>query len=320
MDTPLVSICTVAYNHAPFIRQCMDGVLMQKTSFSFEHLMHDDASTDETAEIIREYEARYPDIIKAIYQTENQFSKGVQIWSKYMFPNARGKYIAMCDGDDYWTDPLKLQKQVDFLETHPDYAMCGGKYHTLIMGQDKINEYERKGIEKYPNGRTVTFNDFFDSYLFFTLTVCFRREYISNIDKYKTCIDDTVYCMVMNHGKGFLFPEYFAMYRLHPGGVNAQKTRRERLLFSEHFHKEMLPDFGNKSKSLRKRYIRDTIDLRFVELAESKRFICDYLKIMQFAFSGRLDTLPYSLMKFLEKTGRFTSVRVKRFFHLKINN
>ena len=187
------------------------------------------------------------------------------------------------------------------------------------MGQNKISEYERKGIEKYPNGKTVTLNDLFDSYLFFTLTVCFRREYLDNIYKYKVCIDDTVYCVVMDKGKGFFFPEYFAMYRLHPGGVNAKKTYRERLQFSEDFHKQMLPDFGDKSKSLRRRYIRDVIDLRFIELSESKHFFQDYLKLVQFAFSGKLDTFFYSLMQLLEKTGRYASARVKKFFRSKPN-
>jgi len=317
MDTPLVSICTITYNHAPFIRQCMDGVLMQKTSFPIEHLIHDDASPDGTANIVREYEARYPDVIKAIYQTENQFSKGTPMLSKYLFPKVRGKYIALCDGDDYWTDPLKLQKQVDFLESHPDYALCGGKYRTMIMGENKINEYERKGIDKYPNGKTVTFHDFFDSYLFFTLTVCFRSENISDMFKYKICIDDTVYCAVMNKGKAFFFPDYFAMYRLHPGGVNAGKSRRERLQFSVDFHEEMLPDYGKNSKSLRKRYIRDVIDLRFIDLSVSKHFFRDYLKIVRFSFSGKLDTLPYSLMQLLEKTGRYTSTRIKIFLGIK---
>ena len=316
METPMVSICTVAYNHAPFIQQCMDGVLMQKTSFPIELLIHDDASTDETADIIREYEACHPDVIKAIYQTENQYSKGYQIWAKYLFPNVRGKYIALCDGDDYWTDPLKLQKQVDFLETHPDYAICGGKYRTLVIDQDKINEFERPGIDKYPKGRTVTFDDFFDSYLFFTLTVCLRAECVSNISKYKYCIDDTVYCKALDKGKGFFFPDYFAMYRLHPGGVNAGKSRRERLQFSETFLNDMLPDFGSKSKSLRKRYIRDGIDLRFFDLAESKHFVRDYLKIMQFSFSGKWDTLWYSLLQFTEKSGRYASARVKKFFRM----
>ena len=87
---------------------------MQKTDFPFEILIHDDASTDGTADIIREYEAKYPDIIKPIYQTENQYSKGIKVSQVYQFPRAKGKYIALCEGDDYWTDPYKLQKQVDF--------------------------------------------------------------------------------------------------------------------------------------------------------------------------------------------------------------
>ena len=122
--TPLVSVCTLAYNHEPYIRECLDGILMQKTNFAFELLIHDDASTDGTADIIREYEAKYPDIIKPIYQTENQYSKGVKINATIQFPRAKGKYIALCEGDDYWTDPLKLQKQVDFMEANPNCSLC----------------------------------------------------------------------------------------------------------------------------------------------------------------------------------------------------
>jgi glycosyltransferase involved in cell wall biosynthesis len=98
--------------------------MMQKTNFPFEVLIHDDASTDGTADIIREYESTYPDIIKPIYQKENQYSKGVRISWVFNFPRAKGKYIALCEGDDYWIDPLKLQKQVDFLENNPEYSMC----------------------------------------------------------------------------------------------------------------------------------------------------------------------------------------------------
>ena len=120
----LVSVCCMTYNHVSFIRQCLDGFMMQKCSFNFEVLIHDDASTDGTQNIIQEYVTRYPDIIKPIYQKENQYSKGIDPNVKYNFSRAKGKYIAMCEGDDYWTDPYKLQKQVDFLESHPDYVMC----------------------------------------------------------------------------------------------------------------------------------------------------------------------------------------------------
>ena len=136
----LVSICCLVYNHEPYLRECFDGFMMQKTNFDFEVLVHDDASSDNSASIIREYETKYPDIFKPIYQTENQYSKGVKVSATFNFPRATGKYIAMCEGDDYWTDPLKLQKQVDFLESHPDYGMCYTNFD--IYFQTK-NEYKR---------------------------------------------------------------------------------------------------------------------------------------------------------------------------------
>src|SRR5690606_25359461 len=103
-----------------FIRQCLDGIFMQKCNFEYEILIHDDASTDDTQKIIKEYQQKYPEIIKPILQTENQYSKGVRgIMARFNFPRAKGKYIALCEGDDYWTDPLKLQKQIDFLENNP---------------------------------------------------------------------------------------------------------------------------------------------------------------------------------------------------------
>ena len=122
-NNPLVSICTLVYNQEKFLKQYLEGIFLQKTTFSFEILIHDDASTDNSENIIREYQALYPDIIKPIIQTENQYSKGVDINLTYNFPRVKGKYIAICEGDDYWTDPLKLQKQVDFLEAHPEQSL-----------------------------------------------------------------------------------------------------------------------------------------------------------------------------------------------------
>ena len=118
-----VSVLTTAYNHAPFIAQAIEGVLAQKTSFAFEMIVHDDASTDSTPRIIEEYAKRHPDIIKPILQQQNQFSQGNDVYS-FMLPLARGKYIALCEGDDYWCDPCKLQKQVDYMENHPECSYC----------------------------------------------------------------------------------------------------------------------------------------------------------------------------------------------------
>lgn len=119
-----VSVFCLAYNHEKYIRHTLDGFVIQKTNFKFEVLVHDDASTDSTATIIREYEEKYPDIIKPIYQTENQYSKKVKITLDILFPKAQGEYIAWCEGDDYWIDPLKLQKQYDVMEAHPECSIC----------------------------------------------------------------------------------------------------------------------------------------------------------------------------------------------------
>lgn len=124
MNEVMVSICCTTYNHEKYIADAIESFLMQKTDFDYEILIHDDASTDKTPEIIREYEKKYPNIIKPIFQVENQHSKGVRISYTFNYPRAKGKYIAICEGDDYWTDENKLQLQVDFMEQHPDCSLC----------------------------------------------------------------------------------------------------------------------------------------------------------------------------------------------------
>jgi len=115
----MVSIVCDAYKHEKYIADALESFLMQKTNFPFEILVHDDASTDRTAEIIREYEKQYPDLIKPIYETENQYSKQDGSLARIQFGRVKGKYTAICEGDDYWTDPLKLQKQFDAMEKIP---------------------------------------------------------------------------------------------------------------------------------------------------------------------------------------------------------
>ena len=124
---PLVSVCVITYNHGKYIRQCLDGILMQKVNFPYEILIHDDASPDDTADIIREYWEKYPTVIKPILREENQYSKGVDV-SRFNFDRAKAKYIAQCEGDDYWMDDGKLQMQVDFLENYKEYSATSHSY------------------------------------------------------------------------------------------------------------------------------------------------------------------------------------------------
>ena len=131
-----VSIRCTVYNHEKYLKKCLDGFIMQKTNFLFEVIVHDDASTDNSAEIIREYEKKYPNIIKPIYQTENQYSKGIPISKTFVDPHCKGAYWAICEGDDYWTDENKLQKQYDFMVNNPNCSICA---HGAMLHNQRTN-------------------------------------------------------------------------------------------------------------------------------------------------------------------------------------
>ncbi len=120
----MVSIVCNTYNHEKYIASALESFVAQRTDFPFEVLVHDDASTDGTADVIRQYAEKYPQLIKPVYQTENQYSQGVDYNGRYQLSRAKGKYIALCEGDDYWIDPEKLSKQVAALESHPELDIC----------------------------------------------------------------------------------------------------------------------------------------------------------------------------------------------------
>jgi glycosyltransferase involved in cell wall biosynthesis len=148
---PIVSICCNTYNHEKYIAECLEGFVMQKTNFEFEILVHDDASTDKTARILRDYELKYPKLFRCVYQTENQFYKQNTLTS-ILFPMSKGKYIAICEGDDYWTDPMKLQKQVNLLESNKDLIACHHwqKIATKIKGAFVEIDAPKEGHGYFP--------------------------------------------------------------------------------------------------------------------------------------------------------------------------
>lgn len=224
MDKIKVSIRCFAYNHERFIRQCLDGFVMQKTDFRFEAIVHDDASTDNTAAIIREYAEKYPDIIKPIYETENQYSKHDGSLTRIMNAHTRGKYVAMCEGDDYWTDPYKLQKQVDFLESHPDYVMCS---HLFDVYNER-NKQLQKNDESSFTGKSYDLDTLINGEWYFQpLTVLFRfdaydREHFAS---YGLSMDVILYYELLRRGgKGYCLPDVMAVYRIHDGGVWSLKS------------------------------------------------------------------------------------------------
>lgn len=226
-DNPeiMVSVLCITYNHAKFIREALDGFVMQRTNFPFEVIIHDDCSTDGTDEIVREYAAKYPHLLRPLYETENQYSKKLgSITMRFCLPLARGKYIAFCEGDDYWTDPLKLQKQVDFLESHPDYSMV----HTNFQGVDAENHHinndyfdhwRKKSLDE---SRPAILRLLENNYIL-TLTTCMRREVLDN-PIYKKCpvfMDYSLFLAAALMGDIKYLPEVMGCYRKHPGGLTS---------------------------------------------------------------------------------------------------
>ncbi len=174
----MVSVLCLAYNHEKYIAKCLQGFVMQKTNFNFEVIINDDASTDNTAAIIKEYENKYPEIIKPIYQVENQHSKKVKITQDIVMPLAKGKYVAFCEGDDYWIDEFKLQKQVDALEKNKECGMA-------VAITRCINEDGTLTKKIYPSNKDISggvipsekfMSTVIDKYSFHTSSYMFRRD------------------------------------------------------------------------------------------------------------------------------------------------
>lgn len=229
---PLVSIRCLVYNHEPFLRQCLDGFVMQKTTFPFEAIVHDDASTDGSAAIIREYAEKYPDIIKPIYETENQYSKHDgsigRIIEAAMHP--KSKYIATCEGDDYWTDPNKLQLQVDFLESHPDYSLTVHEYTEWDEEKKSFRPHRIKFLENTTEDLTLTLDNFATGVFFTkTLTAVYPRRSLlnSNLNQYRAQFDMTLFYALMTQGKCRLFNRVMGCYRMQPNSVTSSKNISE---------------------------------------------------------------------------------------------
>jgi len=150
----MVTVIVLCYNHEPYLRQALDSIVSQETNFPFEVIVHDDASTDRSADIIREYEARYPHLLRPICQTVNQYQQGIPIRRVHIDHLIRGKYVAICESDDYWCDSKKLQKQVDFLESHPEYAAC--THNCIIV--DENSRLQNRIMDIYRPYRAHRYN------------------------------------------------------------------------------------------------------------------------------------------------------------------
>lgn len=221
-ECPLVSVWVCTYNHEKYVRECLEGVVHQRTTFPYEVIVTDDCSTDSTQAVILEYAERYPTLIRPILGKRNLYSAGRKRLIEQFLPLARGKYISFCEGDDYWTYDGRLQALADFLETHPRHSMCFHAYRGLS---------EIEGLQvNYPrlrHARNVgVFELLIEPHIQFA-TLLGRRDcllndydYIFNYQrKFLNFYDTRTFMAWLKAGKVYGFREYWSIYRVHPGGL-----------------------------------------------------------------------------------------------------
>lgn len=262
-NAPLVSVGIITYNHENYIRQCLEGIMMQKTNFAIEVVIGEDVSTDNTRAIVKEFEQKYPGIIKPIYHDKNV--GGGRNAYEFVYPRLSGKYIAICEGDDYWTDPYKLQKQVDFLEQNPDYVLC---FHQIGI-VDQHNEYTRQ----QPPQRDIQLFSALDIFHLKipTLSIVFRScitSFPPQMFQVKSC-DTFLFGMLACYGKGADLGFTAANYRQHQGGAySSMKTIEQykqaintlRIMKSTSlYNREQQLELSKEIRIRKKRYIRKFI-------------------------------------------------------------
>jgi len=239
----MVTICCTAYNHEKFIGKAIEGFLIQETNFNVEILITDDLSTDKTSEILKKYEEENTSL-KVIYNKQNQYSIGKKPLFNQLLPSAQGKYIALCEGDDYWTDPLKLQKQVSFLEKHKDYSLC---FHNAKIIQE---DFDLSHIFANLETREYKGKEVLEEWTIPTASVVFRKSdlVIENLINPNYLFGDIILFLTLcEEGKLYCINEVMSIYRKHSEGIviSGGKSLLRTKQFIKH-HQEIKKNFGGK--------------------------------------------------------------------------
>ena len=213
---PEVTIWCTTYNHEKFIAQCLDSFLMQKTNFPFEIIVHDDASLDHTSEIIREYETKYPSIIKPIIEEENLYSRDLLLFRLIMVKHINTKYVATCEGDDYWSDECKLQKQYDFMECNQEYSAIGHLTRTIdSSNQDVVGSFIDSVTGEYGVKENQNWQLFahYSSYFYRNIFLKMTDREKNNFFSLSVPGDRSYPILFMKYGKLYVLPEEMSVYR-----------------------------------------------------------------------------------------------------------
>jgi glycosyltransferase involved in cell wall biosynthesis len=261
INIPLVTICIQTYQHAPYIRQTIESVLSQKTDFPIEINLGEDGSTDGTREICMEYAKSHPNIINLFLNDRKNviYINGHPTgrWNIINnFKNSKGKYIALLPGDDYWTDPYKLQKQVDFLEDNNDFSMC---FHdALIVENDTLTE--KKFLPPLNKSVFVTEDTLYPFSSFAPASsILFRNNLLTPIPNcFYFCAfgDRILFTMISKHGKIKYLDFTGSVRRMHPGGVSNNFTLRSNISNRMIFFKKMPSYIGKEYQPLCDRYLK----------------------------------------------------------------
>ena len=226
--TPLVSICILAFNHENYIRETLDNILKQETSFDFDVFVHDDASTDTTPQIIKEYQDRFPEIIKPILQTENQFSQGIKPFAKFIYPNLKSEFVAFCEADDYWNNPQKLEKQVAIFKEHKDVVICG---HDIEVLYEKGTKIKKIFYKKPVLGGSFKFSfiDEFNNHFVHTATLMIKIWVLrlQPINTNYVSADIQAILFALSKGDGYYIDEKLAVKRRNLGSITHNKEYKE---------------------------------------------------------------------------------------------
>lgn len=231
---PLVSVYCMTYNHADTISETIDSILSQKTSFPFEIIIHDDASTDGTADIVRAYAEKYPDIISVILQEENQFHN-CNILKTFINPVLKGKFVAVCEGDDYYSDPLKLQIQADYMTENSDCTMCFHAVQELMPDGKKLSYRPIKKDGLVDAELIIKRGGLFCP----TVSLMFKREVVLDFPKFRDEADVYDYPMQIlasTLGKVYYIDKSMGVYRF--AFQNSWTAQRQSVVDYKHLENE----------------------------------------------------------------------------------
>ena len=267
-DNLVASVIMLTYNHAPYLKEAIEGVLMQQTDFRTELIICNDASPDNSDEIIKPYAEKYPDIIRYFRHEKNI---GFVENQRFALKKTRGKYVAYCEGDDYWTDENKLQFQHDFLEANPEFVMTTAR--NLLL-QQNTSEYTEDGKENiFQNKNYVDYSQetFFKERPTQTFTYLIRRKNLDLkwIDIYPNYRDLYYFYHLLEFGKGRAFNKIIGVYRLHEGGVYSSLETEKKLRTSIDIFKNIKTQ--NKDQRANVQIIRD-LDLLIAKYFSLKEF------------------------------------------------